>query len=173
MNRRTFALYGLSALALSPAAAADEARPLDWPDLMPPGEAENHIRSRMMMLTRAPAHGSLGEDDQPLSAIQPGTFRTVAGLNGANVRLKGFVVPLDVTAGTTRTFLLVPYYGACIHAPPPPPNQTVFVTAAKPVAVKSLSRAVEVRGTLSTRSNSSPMGDAAYRLALQKLTYLD
>lgn len=170
MQRR--AVLSLLAAAVAPYAHADAYRVVDWDELMPPGETETLLRSRMFMLTRGPQHGLLGDETQDLASIQPGTFRTVAALDGAKVRLKGFFVPLDVGAGKAVSFLLVPYFGACIHAPPPPPNQTVHVVSDKPQAVRSLSRAVEVSGLLSTRNNSSSMGDTAYRLALHKLTWL-
>lgn len=171
MQRRTV-LSLLVASALAPAAFAEAYRSLDWAELMPPGETESLLRSRMFMLTRGPQHGLLGDTVEDLGSIQPGTFRTVAALDGAKVRLKGFFVPLDVGAGKTSSFLLVPYFGACIHAPPPPPNQTVHVVADKPQAVRSLSRAIEVSGVLAARNNSSAMGDTAYRLTLHKLTWL-
>ncbi len=50
------------------------------------------------------------------------------GLDGQPVKIPGFMVPLDDAATYVREFLLVPYAGACIHVPPPPPNQIVYVT---------------------------------------------
>jgi hypothetical protein len=50
------------------------------------------------------------------------------GLDGQNIRLPGYIVPLEVSEeGRTTEFLLVPYFGACIHVPPPPSNQIVHV----------------------------------------------
>jgi uncharacterized protein len=48
-------------------------------------------------------------------------------MNGKRVRVPGYMVPLDDSANGVDEFILVPYYGACIHAPPPPPNQMVYV----------------------------------------------
>ncbi len=48
-------------------------------------------------------------------------------LNGQDVRMPGYLLPLETTAGKVTEFLLVPYIGACIHVPPPPPNQIVYV----------------------------------------------
>ena len=53
-------------------------------------------------------------------------------LNGCEVRLPGYLVPLEGQAGEWKEFLLVPYFGACIHSPPPPANQIVHVKAAIP-----------------------------------------
>ena len=57
--------------------------------------------------------------------------RVVAELNGKRVRIGGYVVPLDFEATTIKEFLLVPFVGACIHVPPPPANQIVYVKADK------------------------------------------
>ena len=48
-------------------------------------------------------------------------------LNGQDVRIPGYLLPLETSAGKVTEFLLVPYIGACIHVPPPPPNQIVYV----------------------------------------------
>ena len=60
-------------------------------------------------------------------------------LNGQYVKLPGYVVPLESDAGGLLSeFLLVPYYGACIHVPPPPSNQIVYVRLNKPYLLKSM-----------------------------------
>ena len=48
-------------------------------------------------------------------------------LSGKTVRIPGFTVPLEDFASSATEFLLVPYVGACVHTPPPPPNQLVYV----------------------------------------------
>lgn len=48
-------------------------------------------------------------------------------VDGKRVRVPGYMVPLDDSATGVTEFILVPYYGACIHTPPPPPNQMVYV----------------------------------------------
>lgn len=55
---------------------------------------------------------------------------TLAQLDGKTVRVPGFIVPLDDFAEEVTEFLLVPYFGACVHVPPPPPNQMVYVRMA-------------------------------------------
>ena len=51
----------------------------------------------------------------------------VEELNGQRVRIPGYLLPLEVSAAKVTEFLLVPYIGACIHVPPPPPNQIIYV----------------------------------------------
>jgi hypothetical protein len=88
---------------------------------------------------------------------------TVAALDGQAVRLPGFVVPLDEVAEGLKSFLLVPYFGACIHTPPPPSNQIIHVLAKVPVKLRSMDP-VWVRGTLHTERQNSAMGASSYRL---------
>jgi uncharacterized protein len=86
-------------------------------------------------------------------------------LNGAQVRIAGYVVPLDARKGEMREFLLVPYFGACIHTPPPPANQIIHVTVAQPVKDLRTMDAVSVAGILHTARNDSLMGTSGYTLA--------
>ena len=68
---------------------------------------------------------------------QLGTFETVEELDGEFVRIPGYVVPFDFDSDQSwAEFLFVPYMGACIHTPPPPPNQIVLVRLAKKLVVK-------------------------------------
>jgi hypothetical protein len=84
-------------------------------------------------------------------------------VDGQAVRLPGFVVPLDETPAGLTSFLLVPYFGACIHTPPPPANQIVHVRSATPVKARTMDP-VWVRGTLKIERQASSMGTSGYRL---------
>jgi hypothetical protein len=63
----------------------------------------------------------------------------------------------------------VPYVGACIHVPPPPPNQLVFVTTAEPWPSDQLWDAIWVTGTLSASMQSTTLGDIGYELAANSI----
>ncbi len=93
---------------------------LDWEDLIP--EA---VREQVFAAMADPTvdHNSPNATQQS-SAILTAT-RT--DLNDKTVKLPGFVVPLYGDGKTVTEFLLVPYFGACIHVPPPPANQIVHV----------------------------------------------
>lgn len=73
-------------------------------------------------------------------------------LNGARVRIPGYVLPLEFDGSLVREFLLVPYVGACIHVPAPPPNQMVFVRTTTGFEVPELYAPVWVEGTMTTGS---------------------
>lgn len=82
---------------------------------------------------------------------------------GQAVRIPGFVVPLEEGKDGLKEFLLVPYFGACIHSPPPPANQIVHVLAKAPVKFRSMDT-VWVTGPLATVRTDSYMGAASYRI---------
>ena len=69
-------------------------------------------------------------------------------LDGKIVRIPGYALPLELTEGGVSEFLLVPYVGACIHTPPPPPNQMVFVELRKEYEVQSLYDPVWITGQI-------------------------
>lgn len=93
------------------------------------------------------------------------TTDTLRKLDGKQVRIPGFVVPLDDFQEEGAEFLLVPYYGACVHTPPPPPNQIVMVEMTGKKSIKlNLFDAVWMSGTLKIASVESPYGSVGYTL---------
>ncbi|MCW5662211.1 MAG: DUF3299 domain-containing protein [Piscinibacter sp.] len=86
-----------------------------------------------------------------------------AKMDGRKVRLPGYVVPLEENAAGMTEFLLVPYFGACIHTPPPPANQIVHVLPKAGTKLKSMD-VVWVDGTLKAQRSDSGMGVSGYRL---------
>ncbi len=90
--------------------------------------------------------------------------------DGKVVKLPGFVVPLEIDAKAIQEFLLVPYYGACIHVPPPPANQTVHVVTDENHAYQGqLFDTVWVTGTMRVEKVSSELGEAGYRIDARKV----
>lgn len=82
---------------------------------------------------------------------------TLEDLNGKRVAIAGYLLPLDFNEAGTNEFLLVPYIGACIHVPPPPPNQVVYVKTAKPHQITELFDGVKVVGVMKTASVSKDL----------------
>jgi uncharacterized protein len=90
---------------------------------------------------------------------------TLRKLDGKRVRVPGFIVPLDDADEEGAEFLLVPYYGACVHTPPPPPNQMAFVQmmSKKPVKL-ALFDAIWMEGTLKITNYDSPYGQVGFQI---------
>jgi hypothetical protein len=92
-------------------------------------------------------------------------------LDGRAVRIPGYVVPLDDFAESVTEFLLVPYFGACIHTPPPPPNQMVHVKVGRGAhRAASWARPVWIEGRLLVRAVTSPYGVVAYQVRADRIT---
>ncbi|GAP34888.1 hypothetical protein ISF6_0371 [Piscinibacter sakaiensis] len=87
-----------------------------------------------------------------------------AAMNGATVRIPGYVVPLEESKAGLSEFLLVPYFGACIHSPPPPANQIIHVLRKTPVKGIQSMDPVWVAGTLKTSRSDTFMGVSGYQL---------
>lgn len=90
-------------------------------------------------------------------------------MNGMLVKIPGFVVPLEENKGEITEFLLVPYFGACIHTPPPPANQILHVRPEKGAKFRSMDT-VWVTGRLQTTRNESMMGVSGYSMVAQAVT---
>ncbi|WP_089963974.1 DUF3299 domain-containing protein [Limnohabitans sp. 2KL-3] len=89
---------------------------------------------------------------------------------GQNVRLPGYLVPLEDLPEGLKEFLLVPYFGACVHSPPPPANQIVHVKLDQAVKRFRSMDIVWVTGTLSATKTDSHMGVASYRIDAKVVT---
>lgn len=93
----------------------------------------------------------------------------VSSLDGQKVKLPGFIVPLEGDGKLTTEFLLVPYFGACIHVPPPPPNQIVYVRFSNGVPIPNLDDPIWVYGDLSTQTWQGDIASVGYSLTGLKI----
>jgi hypothetical protein len=89
---------------------------------------------------------------------------TEPSMNGKAIRIPGFIVPLEESHHQITEFLLVPYFGGCIHVPPPPSNQIIHVFPPKPLKNMQTMEAVWVSGTLESFPSDTNMGSAGYRM---------
>lgn len=100
------------------------------------------------------------DDPMPPQVFAP--VRT--DLDGKKVKLPGFVVPLEGNDKIITEFLLVPYFGACIHVPPPPTNQVVYVKFHQGAPVADLWDAIWVSGTIRAESKTAEANTAGYTI---------
>jgi uncharacterized protein len=89
----------------------------------------------------------------------------ISALNGRRVRIAGFLVPLEDDASRVSEFLLVPYFGACIHLPPPPPNQMIYVKMVGAPITVDLTIPMLIEGELTVATMDSPYGKVGYLIA--------
>ena len=153
---------------------------IEWPDLMPPevlaillnppeyiaeiedGSAEDQISSQMKSAVNQ------SEEDAYQQALVSTDVNE--NLDGAMIRIPGFVVPLEFDEEQTISqFFLVPYFGACLHMPPPPPNQIILVNAPKGIQMSALYDPFWIEGQLSTSFQENDMATSAYAMRLQRI----
>lgn len=103
------------------------------------------------------------DHSSPLRAKQFGSSEVVEAVDGRSVSLDGYVVPLGLTdAGLVDELLFVPFYGACIHVPPPPPNQIIHVSLSTPIALGALWDPYHLAGRLAVKRFDADIASASY-----------
>ncbi len=153
-----FWLAGLNAAAV---AAADPVREIDWLELMP---AED-----LKLLESMPEIEHEG-DGAPALPDEIMTGRVVPEMDGVAGRVPGFIVPLKTTNDMEiLEFFLVPYYGACIHVPPPPPNQIIHVKYKPGFTIDALYTPVWVEGVIRTERTDNDIASSSYSLVADKV----
>ncbi|MFZ2989010.1 DUF3299 domain-containing protein [Ideonella sp.] len=147
-------------------AAPGAVRTIRWPDLVPAGwdPAQQFAHRKVDRIKEGDEkEQALMREMRELWDQAP----TRDELNGARLRLPGYVVPLEQARGKVSEFLLVPYFGACIHSPPPPANQIVLVALAQPREMRSMDT-VWVTGVMRVQRAESAMGMSGYKLEQAK-----
>lgn len=141
-------------------------RALDWSDLSPPLSSE---------AKRAAAELNLRIDQmtdeeiaKAMAAIEAEGSVLMTELDGTDVSLEGFLVPLDFDAEKVSDFVLVPYFGACIHVPPPPPNQIVYVQYREGLPMAEIETSFytpfRVKGRIKAAHAKTDLADVGYQL---------
>lgn len=149
----------------------DEPAPeLDWEALMPP----DYVLS-LESLYNNPELDQLDDYSDRAQRLYDELQQSLASapvvdtLDGRMISIPGFVVPLEGEGDRVDRFFLVPYFGACIHVPPPPSNQIIDVHYEPGTRIDSLYDAVLISGRLTTEVFSHEMGTAGYRLEAYRI----
>lgn len=147
--------------------AAAGFREIDWDDLIPPEWLPEDLVDELF------ADVDLAElDDYDPRAVEVmekirelwDAAPVVEAMNGQRVRVPGFIVPLEGDGNEIYEFLLVPYFGACIHVPPPPANQLIHVMPDAPVPADWNMIPVWVNGVITAARYDSEMGSSGYQM---------
>ena len=155
VSRRQLITTAMASAALPTFARANTAIEITWDELIPPGVPYSEIIAE-------------GEMDERNDIWRP-IFDTNATklnptLDGAYIKMPGFIIPIELLASGVNSFVLVPYVGACLHTPPPPPNQLVFVTTDTPWPNDDLWEAVWVTGQMQHEVRSTEVAETGYAL---------
>ena len=175
LNDGVFAGQGTRAaaggLSASELAAEPGVRVLSWSDLVPPGYTSDEIVGRYAEQTR-----NLKDDDprakKIIAQLQEAwaSAPIVEALDGKIIKLPGYAVPLEGDGKSVSAFLLVPFFGACIHVPPPPSNQIVSVRAPGKLAkINKVFDVVWVTGRMRTERTRNELATAGYVIEAMKV----
>ena len=165
MPRALLALLMLVALPLW----AAEPRDLTWSEMIPP-DAPAEVPNMKPLHDLSQMSDALSAESAPAARQDLPNAPVVQNLDGQAIRLPGYIVPLEVNEqGRTTEFLLVPYFGACIHVPPPPSNQIVHVRSEIGVKLEELYQPYWIEGALQVKASTSELADAGYQVDAQKI----
>ncbi|MBT2968425.1 MAG: hypothetical protein B6D72_08050 [gamma proteobacterium symbiont of Ctena orbiculata] len=170
MKFRVAVLLVIPLLSLTPV-YAEPFQELEWDAMIPEDYRPDKIMAQFGDINAL-------EDDDPraqkiLDELEAAWKEApvVESLDGKRIKLPGFVVPIEGDGKKLTEFLLVPYYGACIHVPPPPANQTVYVKVPKGDAkIREAFDTVWVSGILSAKSFDSDLATAGYQIEAEEVT---
>ena len=150
-------------LQTKPAAKSAGARQIEWDDLMPADwDPMKGVQTLQLM--------ALGDGDPRASAALEKLKKAwdeapvVPAMDRQRVVIAGFAVPLDAEGTNVHEMLLVPYFGACIHTPPPPANQVIHVILPKPAKGVRMMDTVWITGTLHVATATTSLGPSGYQL---------
>jgi uncharacterized protein len=160
LSRRQLIATTLASAALPQAAFAKDATEITWDELIPPGVPYSEIIGEGEIDKRNDSWKPLFDDNATkLNPI----------LDGAYIRMPGYIIPFEQSTAGVTSFVLVPYVGACIHTPPPPPNQLVFVTTETPWPNKDLWEPVWVTGQMRHEIQTTEVAETGYVLEADKI----
>ena len=171
----TIAMLGLAAALLQPSSGQSTETPLvlKWAQLVPPNAPAAAPAKTFFSGSTKSDDGSPPPPPMPegkfmaMKRRQPGgdaPTAVVAELNGKRVAIGGYIVPLDFESTSIKEFLLVPFVGACIHVPPPPANQIIYVKSEKGIEITGPFDPVTVTGTMKTETAFTGLADAGYSI---------
>ncbi len=136
--------------------------PPEWIQNIPDGSEEDNISN---MITNLIGKASDSRYQQALSSTE-----VKKEYDKQSIRIPGFIVPLEFDDTQLITeFFLVPYFGACIHVPPPPPNQMIHAIYKKGIRVDALYTPFWLNGTLHTKILKNEVGTSAYSMKVTKI----
>ena len=165
MKSRRSVLKGLAAsplLLTAIGARADDVVEIEWNDLIPGGDGG-------VLLSQLRELGVVEHGQITTGFTQEEARAVTDEYNGKMVRLPGFVVPLEYDATGVKTFILAPFVGACIHVPPPPANQLVYVTSDRPYELDGLYDPVYVTGVFGIAPTSTYLASIGYAMTAEKI----
>ncbi len=190
----------LCSIIATSALANSQATTVEWIDLLPEEDlrllesipqvdhealSDDELAQDTAPSGLKPAQNSSAFEDEVANAV--GVARQQAGerswrdalvstrvrseFNNKRIRLAGYIVPIEYDQQQrVIEFFLVPYFGACIHVPPPPPNQIIYVKYPKGFQLQELFIPFWAEGTVVLETQENELGHSSYSMRDVALT---
>ncbi|MBX2808646.1 MAG: DUF3299 domain-containing protein [Cellvibrionaceae bacterium] len=192
-GRLAYLLYPLLWLLLCycPSLAAKEFTPVEWVELIPQSDLDALLNPPASLNAivdgspedRLPAdplanavENAIKTSQDPLTPQEEAYYAALkstninADLDGRSIRIPGFIVPVEYNDDQVITeFFLVPYFGACIHVPPPPPNQIIYIKYPQGLELDALYDPFWIEGELRTSITQNDLAIAAYAITAEHI----
>lgn len=153
-----------------------EYREIQWTDLLPPDDLEALMNPpdylddivdgspEDQLLNEMTAKLPRSGEDRYQQALASTKVRQE--YDKQNIKIPGFIVPLEFDDNLIVTeFFLVPFFGACIHVPPPPPNQIIYIQFEQGIRLDNMYDPFYIEGKLIIDTHDAGgMGKASYSM---------
>ena len=169
LHRRGALLFFSMVFAGAACAEPEVYKTIDWNDLMPDAWVKEMTKDMAAVSKLSYLQDSSDEAAKAMNNIRKKLDEAPIVKTQLNkkVRIPGYAVPLDAERSDKREFLLVPYFGACIHTPPPPANQILLVRPMPQSKIKKMPEAMDVlwvEGELKEGRVNTSQGVSGYLL---------
>jgi hypothetical protein len=161
--------------------AVEKYRTIEWTELMPEDDLEAILNQpdyiddivdgspEDQISNRVQSAIATASDRRYQEALE--STRVIEEFNNQPVRIAGFIVPLEFDGEQTITqFFFVPYFGACIHVPPPPPNQLIYVSYPQGLKLNALYDPFWITGVLKTSLIENDIATSAYSIVVNSIS---
>jgi len=161
--------------------AEEKYRTIEWVELMPKDDLEAIMNQpdyideivdgspEDQLSNRVKSAIATASDQRYQQALE--STRIIEEFNNQSVRIAGFIVPLEFDGEQTITqFFFVPYFGACIHLPPPPPNQLIYVSYPQGLKLDALYDPFWITGVLKTSLVENDTATSAYAMVVNSIS---
>ena len=180
MNNWLINFFFLVLIFVTQTSLSSEYKEIQWIELMPKEDLDALMNppQEIMNIEDGSEEDSISDDvynallratddtyQQALSST-----KVVTEMNNKKIKIPGFVVPLEIKENMTTEFFIVPYFGACIHYPPPPPNQTLFAQYEKGFELSDIYEAYFFHGTINISMKKNDLATSTYQLTIDKIS---
>lgn len=157
-------------------------RVVDWTELIPKDDLnalltppefvmeieDGSVEDQILNTTNSAMNIDLGDKNEYKNALI--STRIIEAMDGEYIEIPGFIVPVGYDDKQIVTsFFLVPYFGACLHMPPPPPNQIIYIEIDQGFALDVFYEPVVISGQLSTKLFENQIATSAYTMTMDKI----